>query len=74
MFNETFKFKAIINLGVAVFSLFVMVISTFTQMDIYKNFEGTLGGIWLGLVLINGLEWLRLEQQRTSTEKKYYDK
>jgi len=65
MVRESFKYKIWINLGVAFFSILVMLISIFSQKwDIYKNLEGTFGGIWLGLILINGLEWARLEQER----------
>ena len=65
MVRESFKYKIWINLGVAFFSILVMLISVFSQKwDIYKNLEGTLSGIWLGLILINGLEWARLEQER----------
>jgi hypothetical protein len=40
MVRESFKYKIWINLGVAFFSILVMLISIFSQKwDIYKNLE-----------------------------------
>lgn len=60
--NESFKSKIYVNLGVSIFFIILLLVSIFIKN--YYIFEISIrnfSGILIGIILLNGLEWLRLE-------------
>lgn len=63
--NESFKYKIWINLGFGLLLLTVLLISIFTnKIELFERVMEEFSGILIALVLINGLEWLRLEGEK----------
>ena len=61
---ETYRYKVYINLGLGLLLFGVLVISMFTKIEFYEKVMREFSGIVIALLIINGLEWLRLEEER----------
>ena len=61
---ESYRYKVYINLGLGLLLFAVLVISMFTKIEFYEKVMLEFSGIVIALLIINGLEWLRLEEER----------
>lgn len=62
---ESYRYKVYINLGFGLVLFVMLLISMFSgRIEIYEETILAFSGMIVGLLIINGLEWLRLEQDR----------
>ena len=65
MKKESYRCKIYINLGFSFLFLVLMIVSIFiNKVEIFEKVFLEFSGLTIGLLLINGLEWLRLENDR----------
>ena len=65
--NESFKNKILINLGLFFLLFIPMMISIFIgKWDIFERLmeNRSIQGLLIGIIFINGIEWVRLESLR----------
>ena len=65
--NESFKNKILINLGLFFLLFIPMMISIFIgKWDIFERLmeNRSIQGLLIGIIFINGIEWMRLESLR----------